>query len=159
MVTQICSHTELLLIMRRSWYLPLDTTYRGTHPWYLYAINSTLFTITIFVRLCWQRAEPACRTVGRFNVDIDAVIWWLEKVLGSKGLQISISIPGLDIMFERTLRSKNVLCVYAARSRPVIGQAVDTCQSQACCWLRTHTTHLLMSMWTLIISKRILKVL
>ena len=31
--------------------------------------------------------------------------------------------------------------VYAASARPVICQAVDTSQSQACCWLCTHTTN------------------
>ena len=43
---------------------------------------------------------------------------------------------------KTTARSANAFCVYPASSRPVIGQAVDTSQSEACCRLRTHTTHL-----------------
>ena len=56
------------------------------------------------------------------------------------------AIKPLSGCLQKVLRLANTLRMYAASSRPVIGQAVDTCQSQACCWLPTHVTHLPISM-------------
>ena len=50
-------------------------------------------------------------------------------------------------VFLGTARSENVLCVYAACNRPLIGKYQLLDLSQACCWLCTHTTHFPIAPW------------